>query len=259
MNPDTTRMKQRFQQANTWLIIILLAGFLVFSIFNQALLDSDWLSAKLTPAVKMLGYVTNFLLYATMIVMIVNYAYVNMFKVARVYYYNGEQREQLVKLLKDPNLRGDFYAFKEKSHGIVHKYPNYLSEIVASLIPTALEQPFVLEQYFRAKVDNISGRFADQINTITLMSNVAPILGFLGTLLGLIKAFYDSGVAMQVAGQMTPEDFAKLQSAIQIAIITSLWGVAIKVVGSIMRHHITIRASRFADEVAEIPREVMYS
>ncbi|MCZ7582234.1 MAG: MotA/TolQ/ExbB proton channel family protein [Deltaproteobacteria bacterium] len=148
--------------------------------------------------------------------------------------------------------------FKQRTKDLVHKYPNYLSEIVASLIPTALEQPFVLEQYFRAKVENISTRFADHVNTIVLMSNVAPILGFLGTLLGLIKAFADSGAAMQLQGQMTPEDFAKLQTAIQIAIITSLFGVAIKVVGSIAQHHIRVRAARFSDEVAEIPREVMY-
>ncbi len=34
---------------------------------------------------------------------------------------------------------------------------------IASIIPTALEQPFVLEQYFRAKVENITSRFADHV------------------------------------------------------------------------------------------------
>jgi len=258
MTTGTEIYKKKLQQLNTWIIIGAIGGLLLFSMFNQGILDSDVLSAKLTPMVKFLGYVCNFLLYTTLIIIVVNYFYTNLFKVSRVHFYNEDQRKELIKILKDSECRKDFALFKEKTRDLVGKYPNYLSEIVASLIPTALEQPFVLEQYFRAKVENITSRFADHVNTIILMSNVAPILGFLGTLLGLIKAFHDSGEAMQIAGQMSPESFAKLQAAIQIAIITSLFGVFIKVIGSILKHHTQVRAARFSDEISEIPREVMY-
>ncbi len=258
MTTGTQNIKKRFQQANTWIIIVATAILLIWAILDNRILDSDFLSAKLTPAVGFLGYICNFALFTCLIIIVVNYIYTNLFKVARIHFYNDEQKQELVTILKSPEARADFNLFKEKTKCLVNDYPNYLSEIVASIIPTALNQPFVLEQYFRAKVENITTRFADHVNTIVLASNVAPILGFLGTLLGLIKAFADSGKAMQEAGQMSPETFAKLQTAIQIAIITSLFGVFIKVIGSILKHHIEVRAARYSDEIADIPRDVMY-
>lgn len=258
MSTGAIGFKKRFQQLNTWIIIVSIVLLLIISLWHQEILDSDYLSMKIEPLVGFLGYVVNFCLISSLIIIVVNYAYTNIFKVARVHFYDDEQKRELIKILKTPEVRNDFVLFKDRTKKLVHDYPNYLSEIVASLIPTALDQPFVLEQYFRAKVENITGRFADYVNTIILMSNIAPILGFMGTLLGLIKAFADSGRAMQEAGQMTPETFAALQTAIQIAIITSLFGVFIKIIGSAMKHHIQVRAARYSDEVAEIPREVMY-
>lgn len=258
MTTETKQLNKRFQQVNTWIIIAGLGLLVVFSVIDPILLDSDLFAAWLVPYVWHLGYLCNFLLWGTLVVMLGNYVYINLFKVSRIHYYNPDQKQELVKLFKDKHVRVDFMLFKEKSRSLLSRYPNYLSEIVASIIPTALEQPFVLEQYFRAKVDNITNRFADQVNTIVLASNVAPTLGFLGTLLGLIKAFADSAKTMAEAGQMTPETFGKLQTSIQIAIITSLLGVTFKVIGSSMKHHIQVRAGRFADEIAEIPRQVMY-
>ncbi len=259
MTTGTQLVKNRFQQANTWIIIVAVGILVVWAMATKGrILDSDFLSARIEPAVGFLGYICVFTLFASLIIIVVNYVYTNLFKVARVHFFNEDQKEELVRILKDPEARANFDLFKEKTKPLVNDYPNYLSEIIASIIPTALNQPFVLEQYFRAKVENITSRFADHVNTIVLASNIAPILGFLGTLLGLIKAFADSGKAMQEAGQMSPETFAKLQSAIQVAIITSLIGVFIKVIGSVLKHHIEVRASRYGDEIADIPREVMY-
>lgn len=254
----TEILKKRFTQLNTWIIIVLLGILLLVGIFDQKILDSNYLAQLIEPSIEFLGMVTVFCLFACMIVILVNYFYSSLLKVSRSAFYNEVQKAELIKILKDPAVRTDYQFFKMKANENVTKYPNYLSEIVASILPTALAQPFVLEQYFNAKIDNISKRYADPINTIILMSNVAPILGFAGTLLGLIKAFAESAAVFAREQAMTVEAFQELQVSIVIAIITSLIGVAIKIIGSILKHSLMVKSARYSEEVAEIPREVMY-
>lgn len=253
-----TDVKKRFSQANTWIIIVLVATLLILSIFFQRILDSTSISQVLNPKVDYLGRVTNFFLIVTLIVMLVNYFYCSLLKVSRTSFYNENQKEELIKILKNPEMRTDYNLFKEAVNKSVTTHPNYLSEVVGSILPTALAQPFVLEQYFNAKIDNISKRFADPINSVILMSNVAPFLGFFGTLLGLMKAFEESANAFELHKKMTVEGFLALQRSIMIAVITSLFGVAIKILGSVLRHHLTVKAARFSEQLAEVPREVMY-
>ncbi len=258
MTAQSDRLKKRFTQLNTWIIIGSILVLLVISILWQQILDSTYLSSKLNPKIDFLGMVTNFFLITTLIVMIVNYLYTNFLKVGRPAFYDETQKTDLITILKDKEARTNYDLFKQKVNEKVTTYPNYLSEIVGSILPTALAQPFVLEQYFNAKIENISKRYADPINTINLMSNVAPFLGFFGTLLGLIKAFAESAAAFELHKKMTVDAFLDLQRAIMIAIVTSLFGVAIKIVGSILKHHLLVKSARYSEELAEIPREVMY-
>ncbi len=249
---------KKFSQLNTWVIIVLVALLLIISIFFQRILDSTSISQVLNPKVDYLGRVTNFFLLVTLIVMVVNYFYCSLLRVSRTAFYSESQKEKLIRILKDPTIRTDYNLFKESVNKSVTTHNNYLSEVVGSILPTALAQPFVLEQYFNAKIDNISKRFADPINSVILMSNVAPFLGFFGTLLGLMKAFEESANAFELHKKMTVDAFLALQRSIMIAVITSLFGVAIKILGSVLKHHLTVKAARFSEQLAEIPREVMY-
>ena len=258
MTATSDVIKKRFTQLNTWIIIVLIGVLLILSMVFQNILDSNYLSAKLNPKVDFLGRVTNFFLFTCLIVMVVNYVYASFLKVSRTAFYNETQKDELISILKDRKARTNYDLFKQKVNERVTTFPNYLSEIVGSVLPTALAQPFVLEQYFNAKIENISKRFSDQINSIILMSNVAPFLGFFGTLLGLIKAFAESAAAFELHKKMTVEAFLDLQRAIMIAIVTSLIGVAIKILGSILKHFLVVKAARYSEELAEIPREVMY-
>ncbi|MBU0729727.1 MAG: MotA/TolQ/ExbB proton channel family protein [Proteobacteria bacterium] len=201
---------------------------------------------------------TMFVLYTTAIILVVNWIYYSVFKLTRSRYYDPVQRSKLIHVLKDPSIQGNFEEFQKKSAKLVTGYSNYLSEIIGAIIPNAIKQPFMLEQYFRAKVENINDKYIDGINTINLFSNIAPIVGFFGTLLGLIQAFRESSNTMLAQGQMTPESFAALQASIMIAIITSLAGVSLKIIGSIMRHHLVSKMGMIGEEIASIPIEVLY-
>lgn len=248
----------KLKQLNVWVIAGLVALLLLVSLWKQQILDSDSLATFLVPAVYKLGLITIFSLYVITIIIVVNWVYLSLFKLSRPRYYDPVQRQQLIEVLKDPEVQGNIEVFRKRTDKLINQYGNHLSEIIGAILPNALKQPFMLEQYFRAKVENIHGRHADSINTINLLSNVAPIVGFFGTLLGLIKAFHASSVAMLTEGQMTPDVFAALQTSIMIAIITSLYGVSLKILGSILRHHLVSKMNNIGDEISQIPVEVLY-
>jgi len=252
------QLRIKLKQVNVWVITAFVVILIIASLVNQKILDSDFLSVYIVPGVYTLGLLTIFALYVMTIIIVVNWAYLSIFQLSRPRYYDPEQRADLVKILKDPSVQGDIGEFRKRTEKLVSRYGNHLSEIIGAMLPNAIKQPFMLEQYFRAKVENINGRHADSINTINLLSNVAPVVGFFGTLLGLIKAFHASSVAMLTEGQMTPDTFADLQTSIMIAIITSLYGVSLKILGSILRHHLVSKQNNIGDEISQIPVEVLY-
>jgi len=252
------QFKLMLRQLNVWVIIILTLGLLLVSLGNQQILDSNHLASLIVPSIYTLGMVTIFALYLITIILCVNWAYYSGLKLTRARYYAPVQRQQLIEVLKDPSLGGNIETFRERTRHLVTDYSNYLAEIIGAMLPNALKQPFMLEQYFRAKVDNINNKYVDGINTINLLSNIAPVVGFFGTLLGLIQAFRTSSQAMLAEGQMTPDTFANLQASIMIAIVTSLYGVSLKILGSILRQHLITRMNNISDELARIPVVVLY-
>ncbi|MDP8255344.1 MAG: MotA/TolQ/ExbB proton channel family protein [Candidatus Alcyoniella australis] len=252
------QLKVKIKQLNVWVIAVSVAVLIIVSLFKQQILDSTFLAEYIVPGVHKLGLLTIFALYVMVIIMIVDWAYLSLFKLTRPRYYDPEQRDELIKVLRDPSVMGDIDAFRKRTADLVTHYGNYLSEIISAVLPSAIKQPFMLEQYFRVKVENINGRHADGINMITLLSGLGPIVGFFGTLLGLIQAFHVSSVAMLSEGQMTPDTFAQLQTSLMIAIITSAFGIVIRIMGSIMRHHLLSKMNNISDEIHGIPMAVMY-
>lgn len=252
------QLKTKIKQLNVWIIIVMAALLLIISLFNQKILDSDYIAIFFVPAVYKMGLMTIFVLYLMTIIILVNWSYYSLFKITRPNFYDPQQRAELIHILKDPAVQGNIDEFRKRTANLVAHYSNFLSEIIGAILPNAIRQPFMLEQYFRTKVENLVKRFSDGINTINLLSNIAPIIGFFGTLLGLILAFHNSAQAMLTEGQMTPDTFSKLQTSIMIAIITSVYGVGLKIVGSFLRHHLITKVNNFSDELVEIPIDVLF-
>jgi len=166
--------------------------------------------------------------------------------------------DDLVDVLRSAEARSDIRVFRQKTEKLTEE-KNILTEIVASIMPSALKQQFMLEQYFKTKMENHMSRFAGSVNTIGLIGNIGPIVGFLGTLLGLILAFAVSAEAIRAEGQMSPDTFGELQYSIMIAIVTSIYGVVIKVIGSIVRQALLSKVGKISDEITAIPIDSMYS
>jgi len=246
------------KQTNVLVIAVLLLILLIVGFAKPELMDSTFISLKLRPFIQAGGRICVFLLYAMTIVLVVNYVYYGIFKLSRRNFYEDDQRGDLIEVLRDPTARADIAVFRQKTKALTAEN-NTLAEIIASMLPSALKQQFMLEQYFKTKMENHMSKFSGSVNTISLIGNIGPIVGFLGTLLGLILAFAVSADAIRTEGQMTPDTFGQLQYSIMIAIITSIFGVTIKVIGSIVRQALLSKIGKIDDEITTIPIESMYS
>lgn len=255
-------LTKRIKQPNTIVIAVLILILMVITYIYPALADSQAIADFMDPNhdqefFAISGRWCMFLLYAMLIVLGINYIYYSVLMLNRNNFYTDDQRGSLIDALRDPNARADINVFRQKTRSLTHAQ-NILSEIIASILPNALRQQFMLEQYFKTKIENYMNRYSGSVNTITMVSNLGPIIGFLGTLVGLIAAFAVSSVTVKKEGKMTAESFAELQYALMVAIMTSVFGVIIKILGTIIRQIMMSKISKITDEIAEIPIESMY-
>ncbi len=253
---------KHIKQPNTIVIAVLVLGLMIITYMYPPLADSQSIADFLDPNkdqefFAIAGRVCMFLLYTLLIILLINYGYYGILMLNRQNFYTDNQREDLIEALRDPNARADINVFRQKTKNLTHGQ-NILSEIIASILPNALRQQFMLEQYFKTKIENYMNRYSGPVNTITMVSNLGPIVGFLGTLVGLISAFAVSSVAVKKEGKMTAESFSDLQYALMVAIMTSVFGVLIKVFGSIIRSALLSKINKITDEIAEVPIESMY-
>lgn len=246
------------KQINVIVIAVLLLILLLISFMSPGILESRILAAKFKPLIQGAGRVCIFMLYAMTIVLVVNYIYYGLLQLSRRNVYTDEQREDLIEVLRQPDARADIRVFREKTKKLT-EMRNSLSEIIAAMLPNALKQQFMLEQYFRTKIENHMNRFSGALNTITTITGLGPIIGFLGTLLGLVLAFAVSADAIRTEGHMSPDTFGELQYSMMIAIMTSVFGVMVKIFGSVVRQAILSKINKIQDEISSIPTESMYS
>jgi biopolymer transport protein ExbB len=107
---------------------------------------------------------------------------------------------------------------------LASSHPSYLGRIVAYSFPNIdATRP---EDLGRDKVEDAMADFANNearksmswINYISLCAQASPMLGLLGTVLGMVGAF-------ATLGESGSADPAKLAADISVALLTTLWGL----------------------------------
>jgi biopolymer transport protein ExbB len=100
-------------------------------------------------------------------------------------------------------------------------------------------------------VAEVSQREADRmyanVRWLNLVAAVAPLLGLLGTVWGMIRAFFDT-TQLQV-GQ-NKADF--LASGIYVALVTTLGGLAVAIPAAIFAHFFEGRIQRIFHQIEEL-------
>jgi len=79
---------------------------------------------------------------------------------------------------------------------------------------------------------------------LATLANVAPLLGFLGTVIGMIQAFQ----AIEIAGEV---EATLVASGIKVALITTATGLAIAIPINIMHNYFVTRVDRLVIDMEE--------
>jgi biopolymer transport protein ExbB len=85
---------------------------------------------------------------------------------------------------------------------------------------------------------------------LATVSNVAPLLGFLGTVIGMIQAFQ----AIEQAGEV---EATVVASGIKVALITTAAGLAIAIPINIMHNYFVTRIDRLVIDMEESAQKMI--
>ncbi|HPE85763.1 MAG: MotA/TolQ/ExbB proton channel family protein [Bacteroidia bacterium] len=93
-----------------------------------------------------------------------------------------------------------------------------------------------------AAIENVGNlevaRLEKNVGTLATVASVSPMIGFLGTVIGMVKAFYD----MSMAGNNI--DIGLLSSGIYQAMVTTIGGLIVGIIGYILYNILVARIEK---------------
>ncbi|NQU75790.1 MAG: MotA/TolQ/ExbB proton channel family protein [Planctomycetes bacterium] len=114
--------------------------------------------------------------------------------------------------------------------------PSFLSAVVQAALAEASHGYSAMERAMEEATEERTTRLLRKIEVLNIIGNVAPMLGLLGTVLGMILAFNE---IVSARGIPSP---VQLADSIGIALVTTFWGLIVAVpalaVYSFMRNRI---------------------
>jgi biopolymer transport protein ExbB len=93
-----------------------------------------------------------------------------------------------------------------------------------------------------------SSRLRGNVRGIVLMASVAPLLGLLGTVLGIADAF----AAVEQTGLGKAESSEALASGIKVALYTTIFGLFVAIPATLVAAHLQARARSLAAAIAQM-------
>lgn len=114
--------------------------------------------------------------------------------------------------------------------------PSMLSYMVHQSLTEAAHGYAAMERAMEEAGEERTGKMLRKIELLNIIGNVAPMLGLLGTVYGMIRAFSD----IVAAGEMPPA--GQFAGSIGIALVTTFWGLVVAIpalaVFALMRNRI---------------------
>ena len=101
--------------------------------------------------------------------------------------------------------------------------PNYFTRVCAAGIAKIGHEFEVIEKSIEEMGDEESIKLHQKIGWLSLIANVAPMMGLLGTVSGMVTAFNTIATS---GGQASP---AELASGISVALLTTLFGLIVAI------------------------------
>lgn len=134
---------------------------------------------------------------------------------------------------------------------VVETQPSFLSSVLAAGLPR-IDRPYHdIEVAMEEAGDQESSRLHQKIGYLSLIASIAPMLGLLGTVLGMVKAF-----DVIASAKSSPKP-AELAGGISQALMTTMMGLSVAIPMSVAYFIFRNRVNNAIVEVSNIATELM--
>ena len=136
-----------------------------------------------------------------------------------------------------------------RAYRMCQQYPSVTSNVIRAMLLKVGRPHSELEHAATEASDREATRLYGNVRPISLAVTVAPLLGLLGTVQGMIMAFYDTAYAPVGVNKAT-----HLAEGIYVALITTFGGLTVAIPAAILVHYFEgriVSLFRHVDELAQ--------
>ena len=130
--------------------------------------------------------------------------------------------ERVLKLIDEIEALFEEEEYQEALE-LCEAEPNYFTNVVAAGLPKLNASFSAMEKALEEMSEEEAIKLHQKLSWISLIANVAPMLGLLGTVMGMIQAF---NVIAATKGQADP---SQLSGGISAALITTMFGLIVAI------------------------------
>ena len=129
--------------------------------------------------------------------------------------------------------------------------PNYLTNMLAAALPKLNAGFDVMEEVVEEQHHIESTKLYTKVSYLSLIANIAPMLGLFGTVLGMVGAFNE---IVKLGPAVTPKDLA---NGVQQALITTLFGLVVAIPAMGFFFFFRNRVTRITWEIRAIAEDLI--
>ncbi|TET39098.1 MAG: MotA/TolQ/ExbB proton channel family protein [Planctomycetota bacterium] len=139
----------------------------------------------------------------------------------------------------------------EEAMTLCESTPNFLTNVIAAGLPKIGQGYEAIEAAMQEAGENEAVKLNQKISYLSLIANIAPMMGLFGTVIGMIMAF---NVIARSEAAPSP---AKLAGGISVALVTTALGLFVAIPTMCFYFFFRNRVMRVVMEVATISEELM--
>jgi biopolymer transport protein ExbB len=138
------------------------------------------------------------------------------------------------------------------AYKLCNTYPSPASKVIKVALLKASRPHSEVEQAVKEASEREADRLYGNVRPLNLATTIAPLLGLLGTIQGMIMAFFQTA-----SGDVQANKAEALAAGIYIALVTTFAGLCVAIPAAILAHWFEGKIQRLFREVEELLLAVM--
>jgi biopolymer transport protein ExbB len=134
-----------------------------------------------------------------------------------------------------------------QAYKVCQQYPSAAASVIKAALLKLGRPHSELESTVKDACEREAGRLYANVRPLSLAAAVSPLLGLLGTVIGMIMAFFETA-----SGSITGSKAAALAEGIYTALVTTFLGLVVAIPAAILAHWFEGRIQAFFREIDEL-------